>query len=422
VLIEIPYSPRPLQDEYHERTQRWAMTVCHRRFGKTVMVLNDLIRDVLTCPRPNPRAAYLAPLYRQAKAVSWDYVQEFTRAIPGMTYNQAELRADFPNGGRLSLYGADSPDSLRGIYLDAVALDEYAQMSGRVWEEIIRPTLSDRKGRATFIGTPMGHNSFYKLFEAHKDDPDWFVRVHRASETGYVDSEELADARKQMSEERYAQEFECSWTAAIQGSYYGRLLEEAETKGRIKTINADPGYPVSTAWDLGIGDSTAIWFFQHIGPEYRFLDYYEASGEALAHYAQVLIEKARENRWTYGEHILPHDARQRSLDTGKARVDTLAELLGTRPVVQAQHKIEDGIEAVRKMLPNAWFDRGNCSHGLDTLRHYRAEYDEVRRTFRLRPVHDWASHGADAFRVCAMHKPVKAQRWEPLKYSNKGIL
>jgi len=420
-VIEIPYKPRPLQREDHDRTQRWAITICHRRFGKTVMVLNDLVRDILTCDKPNPRAAYLAPLYRQAKAVAWDYIQDYTRAIPGMQYNQAELRADFPNGGRISLYGADNPDSLRGIYLDAVALDEYAQMSERAWEEIIRPALSDRKGRATFIGTPMGHNSFYKLYQQYRGNPDWFVRIHKASETGYVDDEELADARKQMSEERYAQEYECSWTAAITGSYYGRLLEEAEHKGRIRSINADPGYPVHTAWDLGIGDSTAIWFWQQIGPEYRFLDYYEASGEALSHYAGVLLDKARQNRWTYGEHVLPHDARQRSLDTGRTRVETLTELLGDRPVVQPQHKIEDGIEAVRKTLPNAWFDI-KCAAGLNALRNYRAEYDEVRRTYRLKPVHDWASHGSDAFRICAMHKTVKAQRWEPIKYSNKGIL
>jgi len=421
-VIKIPYKPRPLQREYHDRTQRWAITICHRRFGKTVMVLNDLVRDILTCDKPNPRAAYLAPLYRQAKAVAWDYLQDYTRAIPGMQYNQAELRADFPNGGRISLYGADNPDSLRGIYLDAVALDEYAQMSERAWEEIIRPALSDRKGRATFIGTPMGHNAFYKLYQQYRANPDWFVRIHKASETGYVDEEELADARKQMSEERYAQEYECSWTAAITGSYYGRLLEEAEHKGRIRSINADPGYPVHTAWDLGIGDSTAIWFWQQIGPEYRFLDYYEASGEALSHYAGVLLDKARQNRWTYGEHVLPHDARQRSLDTGRTRVETLTELLGDRPIVQPQHKIEDGIEAVRKTLPNAWFDGVRCAAGLNALRNYRAEYDEVRRTYRLKPVHDWASHGSDAFRICAMHKTVKAQRWEPIKYSNKGIL
>lgn len=386
------------------------------------MVLNDLIRDALSCPFENPRVAYIAPQFNQAKRNAWDFVQKFSRPIPGVTFNQAELRADYPNGGRLQLHGADNPDSLRGQYFDAVALDEYAQMSAKMWEEIIRPALSDREGKATFIGTPQGNNAFYNLFEQYKHDPEWFVRLHKASETGYVSEKELAENRKQLSEEKFNQEFECSWTAAITGSYFGRLLEEAEAKGRFREINADPGHPVHTSWDLGIGDSTAIWFWQKVGPEYRFIDYYETNGEPLAHYATVLIDKARENRWNYGEHILPHDARQRSLDTGKTRVDTLTELLGTRPVVQAQNKIEDGIEAARKMLANSWFDIKNCKYGLDALRNYRAEYDDVRRVYRLRPVHDWASHGADAFRVCAMHKLKPEVRWEPIKYSSKGIL
>jgi len=420
--IEINYAPRPLQLDYHNRKERWAIAVCHRRFGKTVMVLNDLVRDIITCQKQRPRGAYIAPLYRQAKAVAWDYLQEFTRAIPGMTYNQAELRADFPNGGRISLYGADSPDSLRGIYLDAVALDEYAQMSERTWEEIIRPALADRKGRATFIGTPMGHNAFYQLYDKYREHPDWYVVVHRASETGYVDEDELEDQRKQLSEERYSQEFECSWTAAIIGAYYGRLLEDAEKSGRFRNVNADPGYPVETWWDLGIGDSTAIWFAQRVGPEIRLLDYYENNSEPLSHYAQVVLERARKHKWTLGDIVLPHDAKQRSLDTGKTRVDTLSDLMGQRPVVQAQHRIEDGIEAVRKMLPNCWFDALHCAAGLNALRHYRAEYDEVRRTYRLRPVHDWASHGSDAFRVGAMHKGRTEKRWEPISYSNRGIL
>ena len=421
-LIQLKYAPRPLQRDYHNRKERWAIAVCHRRFGKTVMVLNDIVRDILTCTKESPRGAYIAPLYRQAKAVAWDYLQKFTRDIPGMSYNQAELRADFPNGGRISLYGADSPDSLRGIYLDAVALDEYAQMSERVWEEIIRPALSDRRGRATFIGTPMGHNAFFNLYDKYRNDPEWFVRLHKASETGYVDQAELDDSRKQLSEERYAQEFECSWTAAIVGAYYGRLLEDAERKGRFRSINADPGYPVETWWDLGIGDSTAIWFAQRVGPEIRLLDYYENNGEALSHYANLVLQKVRENDWTLGDIVLPHDAKQRSLDSGKARVDTLSELIGQRPIVQPQHRVEDGIEAVRKMLPNCWFDALHCAAGLNALRHYRAEYDEVNRTYRLRPVHDWASHGSDAFRVGAMHKGRQEKRWEPIKYSTKGIL
>jgi phage terminase large subunit len=420
-IIEIPYSPRPLQAEFHDRQERFALLVCHRRFGKTVMAINDLVRKALRCPLPEARVAYMAPLYRQAKAVAWDYVQKYTRPIPGMKYNQAELRADFPNGARLSLYGADNPDSLRGIYLDGCVLDEYAQMSERLWGEVIRPALADRKGSATFIGTPQGYDAFFDLYEQVKNDPEWYVRIHRASDTHYVGADELSAARKQMSAEQYEQEFECSWSAAVMGSYYGKLIDDAHAQNRLReTLNPDKGVKVETWWDLGMGDSTAIWFAQRSGPEVRILDYYEASGEALSHYAGVLEQKAKERGWLYGDHVVPHDARQRSLDSGRTRLDTLKSL-GINATVQAAQKVEDGIEAVRRLLPSCWFDEPRCRRGLDALRQYRAEYDDVRRTFRLKPVHDWASHAADAFRYGAMHKPT-TRKWDKIEYDNKGIV
>lgn len=418
--IVIPYKPRPLQWEYHDRAQRFALLVCHRRFGKTVAAINDLLRDAITCQRTAPRTAYIAPLWKQAKAVAWDYVQEFCRPIPGVQFNQAELRADLPNGARLSLYGADNPDALRGIYLDAVAMDEYAQMSGRLWGEIVRPALADRAGRATFIGTPQGHNAFYDLYQTARIDDDWYVKVYRASETGYVPQSELDAARKQMSAEQYAQEFECSWTAAILGSYYGKLLEEAEAAGRIKAVNPDLGLPVETWWDLGIGDSTAIWFAQRSGPEIRLIDYYESSGEPLAHYVTTIEERRKAGGYKLGKAVLPHDAMQRSIDTGHTRLDTLKSL-GMEAVVLPQSRLEDGIEAARRGLPNCWFDSLRCTRGLEALRQYRADYDERNRTYRRTPVHDWASHGADAFRYGMMHKGA-ARKWEPLVYSNKGIV
>lgn len=384
------------------------------------MAVNDLVRKALRCTLANPRVAYIAPLFKQAKAVAWDYVQTFTRPIPGMKYNQAELRADFPNGARLSLYGSDNPDSLRGIYLDECVLDEYAQMSARLWGEVIRPALADRQGGATFIGTPQGYDAFFELHEQAKADPDWYVRIHRASETGYVSDDELSAARRQMSAEQYEQEFECSWSAAVLGSYYGKLLDEAHSR-MLSQLNPEKGHKVETWWDLGIGDSTAIWFAQRVGPEIRVLDYYEASGEGLSHYAGVLEAKAKERGWLYGDHVVPHDARQRSLDTGRTRLDTLKGL-GINATVQSPQKVEDGIEAVRRLLPNCWFDEPRCRRGLDALRQYRAEYDEVRRAFRTKPVHDWASHAADAFRYGALHKPSSGRAWTKIEYDNRGIV
>lgn len=418
--IKIPYRPRPLQLKAHNRKERFALLSCHRRFGKTVFAMNELIRASATCSSKNPRFAYLAPLYRQAKAVAWDMLKHYSRPIPGMKYNEAELRADFPNGARISLHGGDNPDHLRGLGFDGVVMDEYGQMSSRLWSEVVRPSLVDRKGWGIFIGTPKGYNSFYDLYEAAKKDSDWYVAIHRASETGYVNQDELDAAKKQMSEEQYNQEFECSWTAAIQGSYYGRLLEEAQKEQRISKINHDPALLVETWWDLGVSDATSIWFAQRNGAEIRLIDYYEATGESLAHYVNVLEDKAKSGKWKFGNHVFPHDVRQRSLDTGRTRIEALNSL-GVDVTIAPMQKIEDGIEAVRRQLKNCWFDELRCKRGLDALRQYRAQYDEVRRTFRLKPYHDWASHGSDAFRYGCVYTPT-TNDWQPIEYSSTGIV
>ena len=418
--IKIPYRPRPLQRKAHNKKERFALLVCHRRFGKTVFVINEAIKQAVTCKLKAPRFAYIAPFYKQAKNVAWDMLKYYCQPIPNIVFNESELKADFPNGARISLYGGDNPDSLRGIYLDGVMMDEYAQMSPRLWAEIIRPAISDRKGWAIFIGTPKGHNNFFDLYQEVKDDENWYVKVHRASETNYIDAEELEAAKKDMSEDQYQQEFECSWTAAIQGAYYGRLLEEAEKESRIGKVQHDTGALVETWWDLGIGDSTAIWFVQRIGAELRVIDFYENNGESLGHYANVLQDKAKENEWNYGDHVFPHDVRQRSLDTGRTRVETLQNL-GVEPTIIPQMKVEDGIEAVRRKLKNCWFDEMKCRRGIDALRQYRAQYDEKNQVFKLRPVHDWASHAADAFRYGCLHEPMKLD-WADIEYSNTGIV
>ncbi len=418
--IKIPYRPRPLQRKAHNKKERFALLVCHRRFGKTVFVINEAIKQAVTCKLKAPRFAYIAPFYKQAKNVAWDMLKYYCQPIPNIVFNESELKAEFPNGARISLYGGDNPDSLRGIYLDGVMMDEYAQMSPRLWAEIIRPAISDRKGGAIFIGTPKGHNNFFDLYQEVKDDEDWYVKVHRASETNYIDAEELEAAKKDMSEDQYQQEFECSWTAAIQGAYYGRLLEEAEKESRIGKVQHDTGALVETWWDLGIGDSTAIWFVQRIGAELRVIDYYENNGESLGHYANVLQDKAKENEWNYGDYVFPHDVRQRSLDTGRTRVETLQNL-GVEPTIIPQMKVEDGIEAVRRKLKNCWFDEMKCRRGIDALRQYRSQYDEKNQVFKLRPVHDWASHAADAFRYGCLHEPLKLD-WADIEYSNTGIV
>jgi phage terminase large subunit len=382
--------------------------------GKTVACVADLIDAALRCEKPSPRFAYVAPLFVQAKDVAWTYLKRMTRDIPGVAFNEAELRVDLPGDRRIRLYGADNYDRLRGIYLDGVILDEYADMPPAAWGEVIRPALADRKGWAVFIGTPKGRNAFWEVYERSKVDGEWFASVLKASETGLLDASELNAARQEMTPEQYDQEFECSFEAAIIGAYYGREIAELERQGRIDEVPYDPVLPVHTAWDLGIGDATAIWFFQVVGPELHVIDHYEAHGHGLGHYAAVLASK----NYEYGTHYVPHDAMARDLGSGRTRVETLKEHTGKFPRVLAQNDVMDGINALRVSMPRSRWDAVKCRPGIEALRQYRADFDERLKTFKDRPRHDWTSHTADAARYMAMAwremKPPKPE--EPKKF------
>ena len=416
--IVLPYTPRSIMLPFHNRTERFACLVAHRRCGKTVAAVNDLIRDAFVIPLENVRVAYIAPYYNQSKAIAWDYVKQFTAPIPGMKYNESELRADFPNGARLRLFGADNYDSMRGLYFDAVVLDEPADFPMNAWPTVIRPALSDRKGKATFIGTPKGKNDFWETYHNAQTDPNWFCAMHKASETQILDEEELEEALRTMGEDRYAQEFECSFEAAIQGAYYGTEMKRVTEEGRIMRVPYDRALGVVTAWDLGVGDSTSIWFMQPTGPEFRIIDYYESSGVGLDHYARVLQEK----EYVYSEHILPHDVQVKELGTGKSRLETL-DALGIRPVTIAPKlMVDDGIQAVRSMLDKCYFDAERCDRGIEALRQYQRDFDEKGKTWRGRPKHDWTSHGADAMRYLATgYRPVSTNWGEPIRRGLRGI-
>lgn len=397
--IRVPYRPRPLQKQLFKDRKRWNVNVCHRRFGKTVYELNAMIRLALECPLERPQYAYISPYLKQSKAIAWDYLLHYTAPIPGRKVNQSELRVDLPNGARIRLYGADNPDALRGIYLDGVVMDEYAQIQPSLFPEVIRPALSDRKGWADFTGTPKGQNHFYDLYLRALSQPDWKVSIFRASETGIVDPDELRAAQAMMSEDEYLQEFECSWTAAIKGSYYGDLLAMSLKQGRIGNVPVAHSVPVNTFFDLGMNDTTAIWFHQQTAPsEHRFIDYYENSGEDLAHYARVLQNKG----YLYGEHYFPHDVKVKELTSGMSRLQKLHELGITNTVVVPRvDNINEGIEMTRSILPFCHFDKESCEFGLRALQEYQKAWDDKMQVFRTKPLHNWASNGADAFRQFA---------------------
>jgi len=377
--------------------KRWGVVVCHRRFGKTVWAINHILRDALISPKKTPRFAYMAPTYRQAKNVAWDYIKQFAGKIPNVKFHETELRCDLPTGARISLLGAENPDSLRGIYLDGCVMDEVADMPENVFPEVIRPALSDRKGWCVFVGTPKGHNAFYEKYEEATANDDWLAAVYKASETGILDDEELEAARAMMTNDQYAQEFECSWNANVPGAIYGKELEAVQAEGRITNVPYDPSARVDTWWDLGVGDSTAIWFTQTVGRAIHVIDYYEARGEGLPHYCKVLSSK----NYLYGDHNAPHDIEVRELGSGKSRREVAWDL-GLNFRVVPKLPIEDGIHAAQMLIPRLWIDREKCKQGLECLRQYHRAYNERTRSFRASPVHDWSSHAADAFRYLAV--------------------
>lgn len=420
VDITSHYAPRRQFLPLHGRSNRWAIGVAHRRAGKTVACVNDLIARAASCDKTNPRFAYIAPQLNQAKDIAWQYLMEYTDCFgEARQINKSELWVELPNNGaRIRIYGADNPDRLRGIYLDGAVLDEFGDMDPTVWTQVIRPALSDRKGWAIFIGTPKGKNTFHKLWTNAQDSGDWFTECLKASETGLLDADELADAARMMSEDEYAQEYECSFEAAIRGAYYGKEMNAAEADERIVGVPYDPRLPVHTAWDLGVADSTVIWFIQTHGRETRVIDVLKGEGVGLDWY----VKRLQERDWLWGNHYLPHDVEVRELGTGKSRREVLAEL-GVKATVCPNIPVADGIQAVRMLLPTCWFDKTKCAAGIEALRMYRRDYDEKRQEFRVTPFHDWTSHYADAFRYFAVaHKqPVPEQSIDYSQYERGRV-
>jgi len=398
--IKIPYTPRKHQSYLHQQINkhRWSVLVCHRRFGKTVCMINHLIKSALMCPHKNPRFAYIAPTFKQAKSIAWDYMKQFTDKIPSTKFNETELRVDLPNGARITLLGAENSDGLRGIYLDGCVIDEYANIDGKLFAEIIRPALSDRKGYCVFIGTPAGmNNNFYDLYQHANGAEDWFNYKAKASQTKIVDQEELDKAREVMGEKKYLQEFECDWIANIEGAIYGDEMNKLDDKKQLARVPYDPTLPVSTAWDLGVADHSSIIFFQQKGTAIQVIDYHEERGHGLPHYIQLLNEKP----YVYKEHYAPHDIEVQEFGNGKTRRE-IAYQLGVRFKVVPKLPVEEGIHATTMLLNRCWIDTDHCKNLIDALRHYHRKYVDKSRMFRSKPVHDWSSHACDAMRYLAV--------------------
>ncbi len=403
--IILPYAPRPAFLPFHARTQRWGCLVAHRRAGKTVAAINDVIRAAATCRSAFPLFGYVAPYRSQAKSVVWDYLKNFAQPIISDS-NEAELTVTVMNGAKIRLFGADNADAMRGLGFDGCYLDEYGDFKPSVFGSVIRPALSDKQGWCVFGGTPKGKNQFWNIYETARQNPaEWFLLRLPASSSGLLPPSELKAARAQLTEDQYLQEMETSFEASILGSFYGTELREAEEQGRITNIAVDPIVPVHTAWDLGYRDDTAIWWYQVVRGEIHVIDFYSVSGANIEELAQVIADRG----YRYGKHYLPHDAKAKTLASGgKSIIEQLAQHLGLGTLsIVPDLSVQDGIQAVRKMIPTTWFDN-KCYEGIEALKQYQREYDEDKKAFRQTPRHDWTSHPADAFRMMAI-----AWRQEP---------
>jgi hypothetical protein len=404
--VLLPYTPRKAFLPFHERTKRWGCLVAHRRAGKTVAAVNDIIRAAFMYSGPNGLFGYVAPYQNQARRIAWDYFKYFAEPLIKES-NEQQMTITLVNGSKIGLFGADNADAMRGLGFSGLYLDEYGDFKPSVFGNVLRAALADKGGWCVFAGTPKGRNQFYDIYQTAQRLPDeWFLLRLPASESGLLPQGELNAAKAQLSDDQYLQEFECSFEAAILGAFFGTEMRQADSQGRINPdVRHDPGHPVYTAWDLGYRDDTAIFWYQVISGEVRVIDFFAVSGADIRAIAEVVVNKG----YRYAKHYLPHDARAKSLQTGRSIVEQLADHLGIANLsVVPNIGLQDGIQAVRQMLPRTWFNSVKCSDGIEALRQYQREYDEDKKAFRASPRHDWTSHPADAFRMLAV-----AWRQEP---------
>lgn len=390
--IIIPYTPRKHFLPIHRSKKRWKFVVMHRRAGKSVGSLNEMIKAALQNTRvdPPPRYGYVGPSFDQTKDLIWGYVKQYTSGIPGIHYSEGDLSVTFPNGATIRLYGgAAAFERMRGLYFDGIMLDEFPLLNPAVFSTVVRPCLADYRGWAIISGTSNGDDHFHDLLKKNRNNPAWDFFIVPVTDTDALHPDEVTEMTSDMSPEEYAREMLCRFDAPIEGAYYAAQINELEARGRITGVPYQEEARVITWWDLGIDDNTVIWFLQIVGREVHFIDFHQENGKSLKHYADVLASKG----YTYAAHVGPHDIAARELGTGRSRKEVLESLVYPVPVIQAPGlTVEDGISAVRTVLPLAWFDKEKTADGLSALRNYH-------RSKQGKPVHNWASHPSDAFRI-----------------------
>lgn len=376
---------------------------------------------------------HMLPEAKQARKAIWDAVNPHTgkrridEAFPldiRESTNNQEMFIRFKCGSTWQVVGSDNYDSLVGSPPVGVVFSEWALANPRAWA-YLQPILAENGGWAAFIYTPRGKNHGYSMYELASSSDGWFAQKLNVEETGILTHAQIEQQRdeyiklygKKEGIAMFRQEWYCDFDAALPGAYYLDQLTKAKQESRIGRVHYDPTLKVHTAWDLGMSDSTSIWFFQTPGTELRVIDYFEASGEPLSFYAKVLQDKG----YIYGQHIGPHDLEVRELGTGKSRIE-VARSLGITFRVARNLPVNDGIQAVRNMFPRFYFDEQKCKQGLEALHSYRKEWDDKRQEFKPHPLHDWSSHAADALRYFAVGFIGDTKQQQPLEIDTRYIV
>lgn len=420
IEISTGYEPRPLQAYIHERMKRFNVLAIHRRFGKTVLAVNHGLHVGLQVDLPNPHVSFISPYYKQSKNVAWGYLKDAVYGIPGAKTYEADLKATIPLGEKngkpniltYQLFGADNPDSLRGMYHDFAIFDEFGNQPIGIWTEVVSPALADRKGGALFLGTPNGKNHFYEIYqkamkETKEGSTEWYAATFRADKTGVLDDEELKAQQDNMPEEEYAQEFLCDWSAAIRGAFYAANLVRARKEGRLMRIPYESGLPMFTAFDLGVDDYTAVWFFQCFRNEIRLLRFEQWRNVGLLDVVQEISRMP----YVLGTMFMPWDADMREKSTAKTPA-MMVEELGFEVEIVPRAPVLTGINRVREVFTQCYFDEVMCSDGIDALENYRKKQNPKTMEYMDAPVHDEYSHGADSFRYLAQaYDPYLAEQY-----------
>lgn len=390
---------------------RRAICVWHRRAGKDLTFLNFMIKRMF---ERVGQYYYYFPTMAQGRKILWDginkdgfkFMDYFPRELIDKK-NDQEMKIKLINGSIFTIIGTDRLEVVGPNPVGCV-FSEYSLQNPSGWD-YIRPILAQNEGWAVFNFTPRGRNDAYRLYINNKHNAKWFVELLTVNDTNAVSLDAIEDERRSgMSDDMIEQEFYCSFSLGAEGSYYAKLISKVRDEGRICNVPYDEAVAIHTFWDIGVSDSTAIWFVQFVGQEIHILDYYENHGYGLKHYFDVINDRRINGHYTYGRHFGPHDIEARHFETGLSTIETARRMSLNFEVVPVE-RIMAGIEQVRGLLSRCWFDEERCERkkyhqhsGIECLENYRRQLHDKEKVYSDNPLHDWSSHAADAFRYMAM--------------------